>query len=60
MKKIEITSSTTLSEMIDVTQEDSPNYPLLTFTGFGVRVPIARSLPQVQTIHEKLKVQKET
>ena len=39
MKKIEITSSTTLSEMIDVTQEDSPNYPLLTFTGFGVRVP---------------------
>jgi hypothetical protein len=39
MKKIVITMSTQLVEMLDVTQEDSPNYPLLDFTGFGVRVP---------------------
>ena len=39
MKKIKITSSTQLSEIIEVTQEDGPNYPLLDFKGFGSRVP---------------------
>ena len=39
MKKIVINQSTTLTEMNNVTPEDSPNYPLLSFTGFGVRVP---------------------
>ena len=39
MKKTKITSNTQLSEMIEVTQEDGPNYPLLDFKGFGSRVP---------------------
>lgn len=39
MKKIKITPSTTISEMLEVSQEDGPNYPLLKFEGFGVRVP---------------------
>ena len=39
MKKFKINPNTQLSEMIEVSQEDSPNYPLLYFTGFGVRVP---------------------
>jgi len=37
MKKIKVTSETKISELIEVSQEDGPNYPLLTFVGFGLR-----------------------
>ena len=37
MKKVKVTSSTKISELIEVSQEDGPDYPLLTFKGFGTR-----------------------
>ena len=37
MKKIKVTSETKISELIEVSKEDGPNYPLLTFVGFGLR-----------------------
>jgi hypothetical protein len=39
MKKIKVTTDTKICELIEVSQEDGPNYPLLSFKGFGVRVP---------------------
>jgi len=39
MKKIKVTSDTKISDLIEVSQEDGPNYPLLSFKGFGVRIP---------------------
>ena len=39
MKKVKVTSTTQLSEMIEVSKEDGPNYPLLSFVGFDVRNP---------------------
>lgn len=39
MKKIKITSETKISEIVEVTHEDGPDYPLLNFRGFDERVP---------------------
>jgi hypothetical protein len=39
MKKVKVTPNTKISELIEVSQEDGPNYPLLSFKGFCVRVP---------------------
>lgn len=39
MKKVKVTSDTKISELIEVSQDDGPKYPLLSFKGFCVRVP---------------------
>jgi hypothetical protein len=39
MKKIKITNSTRLSDMVELTAEDGPQYPLLDFKGFDTRNP---------------------
>jgi hypothetical protein len=39
MKKIKVSSSTKISELVEVSQEDGPDYPLLSFKGFDVRIP---------------------
>lgn len=38
MKKIKVTSSSKISELIEVSPEDGPDYPLLSFKDFSVRV----------------------
>lgn len=37
MKKIKVTAETKISELIEVSQEDGPSYPLLMFKGFCLR-----------------------
>lgn len=39
MKKITVTCDTKITELIEVSQEDGPDYPLLVFRGFGTRSP---------------------